>query len=294
MIKSMTGYGKAEHEADGKHFIMEIKSLNSKNFDLSVKAPSVYKENETEWRNIISEKLQRGKIDLTLSIDQCSSQGSYSINGEIIKKYFEELSQLSSNIGIEQINKEEFLGVLLQLPESFSLKASTTNDNERDIMTALLTEAAGLLDEHRLQEGKSIENDLKIHVNRIQMLLESIDAFENERQKTIRNKLKGELAKLKEESLQADEHRFEQEILYYLEKMDFSEEKSRIKNHLDYFKTTMSGPKSSGKKLSFIIQELGREINTLGSKAHHFEIQKTVVEMKDDLEKMKEQIMNVL
>jgi uncharacterized protein (TIGR00255 family) len=291
MIRSMTGYGKSVLETPQKKISVEIRSLNSKQADLNTKVPWLYKEKEIEIRNLLSKKLERGKIDLFISFDIMDDELMPVINKASVKNYYRQLSEVSSELGIDP--GVEALSIIMRLPEALKSEKPELTDEEWQMALKMINEALSLVDKYRIEEGKALEKDLSASVNKILGYLDSVAPYEGERIAKVREKL---TASLKESigSENVDMNRFEQEIIFYLEKLDINEEKVRLRKHCDYFIETMNGKDSNGKMLSFIAQEMGREINTLGSKANDASIQKIVVTMKDELEKIKEQVLNVL
>ena len=291
MIKSMTGYGKAEANLPDKKVTVEIKSLNSKNNDTFVKIPNAYRSKELELRQIINEKLQRGKIDVVIFFENNAAVAPALINREAVKAYFLQLQDISHELGAK--SNEDLLSIAMRLPDAVKQERNELDETEWGKIKELLLLSIAQVDEFRLQEGKALEKDILANVNNIIKGLQETGNYENARIGKIREKLNAQLQELKiKEDL--DKNRFEQELIYYLEKMDVSEEKVRLANHCSYFHETMQNEENAGKKLGFILQEMGREINTLGSKAGDSDMQKIVVCMKDDLEKIKEQILNIL
>jgi len=291
MIKSMTGYGKTVLETPQKKVTVEVKSLNSKQADLSTKIPWLYKEKEIEIRNLITRKLERGKIDFYISFDIMDEELMPVINKNSVKNYYRQLKEVSAEIGINADN--EALAIIMRLPEALKSEKPELTEDEWKNIRKLIGEALDLLDQYRIDEGKALEADLSGSVKKILGLLDNISPFESDRINKIREKL---TATLKETigSENVDMNRFEQELIFYLEKLDINEEKVRLRKHCEYFMETMAVSGSNGKMLSFISQEMGREINTIGSKANDAAMQKLVVKMKDELERIKEQVLNVL
>ena len=291
MIKSMTGYGKSVAEIPQKKITIEIKSLNSKQFDLNARLPWLYRERETEIRNLISRRLDRGKIDLNISFDSMESEAVPVINKAVVKNYYNQIKELSGELGIE--SDGELLSTILKFPDALRTEKPELQDEEWDLVLEKLNESVEQLDNYRSEEGKSIESDIKICIKRITGFLDEIKNYEGERIVRIREKLNTSLNEnFSKENI--DRNRFEQELIYYLEKIDINEEKVRLRNHCDYLTEKIASTPPNGKILNFIVQEIGREINTIGSKANDASIQKLVVMMKDDLEKIKEQTLNVL
>jgi uncharacterized protein (TIGR00255 family) len=291
MVKSMTGFGRAEQSVGDKTFQVDIKSLNGKQFELLLKLPAFLKPLEFDIRNVLSQKLGRGSVDCTISLKETGNAKPVSINMSLAKAYYKPLAELSEVLNLDPSN---ILSTLVKLPEVITPTADTLSDEEWNDFEKVLKAAIDDLNLHRVEEGKSLQEDLLLRINNILIQQEQIIKLEPLRQQ----KIKEGLTRLLEEKVgkeNFDGNRLEQELIYYIEKIDISEEQVRLKNHCDYFKTTMSEPdESKGKKLSFILQEIGREINTTGAKAYDATIQKCVVIMKDELEKAKEQILNVL
>jgi uncharacterized protein (TIGR00255 family) len=291
MIRSMTGYGKAEIILPDKKVTIEIKSLNSKNNDTYVKLPYAYRSKELEVRQIINEKLQRGKIDVNIFYELNAGVTPAVINSEVVKSYFLQLSEINKELGVD--SDQNLLSIVMRLPDTVKQERTEFDETEWSKIKEILSLAIVQVDNFRAQEGKALEKDILFNVANITKGLEETGKYENARIGKIREKLNTQLQELKiKEDL--DMNRFEQELIYYLEKMDVSEEKVRLANHCKYFHETMKNDDNAGKKLGFILQEMGREINTLGSKASDSDMQKIVVSMKDDLEKIKEQILNIL
>ncbi len=289
MLKSMTGYGKAVFEINNKNINIEIKSLNSKQLDINFKSSSIFKEKELEIRKLITE-LNRGKIDFYISIENNTSNTA-KINTALFIDYFNQLQKLGQEL---KIKTDEFtFNSVLKLPEIINFEQSTLNDDEWNILKENIKSAIGNLNKFREQEGKALQKDIEKRISNILTLLKKIDKPEKQRIEKIKNRIRNNLEKFLNEKT-IDENRFEQEIIFYLEKIDITEEKTRLKNHCDYFLETIKTNEPIGKKLGFISQEIGREINTLGSKANDSDLQKIVILMKDELEKIKEQILNIL
>lgn len=291
MLKSMTGFGRAERNVGDKTFLIDIKSLNGKQFDCSLKMPAFLKPFEFDIRKRLSEKLQRGTIDCTISLKQTGNAKPVSINISLAKAYFQPISELSKELGLDDAH---ILGNILKLPEVITPTSDTLTDEEWLVFKAILDEAADDLNEHRLEEGKVLEADLLNRISNIEKQEALIAELEPKRKLKIREGL----VKLLEDNVgaeQYDKNRLEQEIIFYIEKIDISEEQVRLKNHCSYFRTMLRDNDAEiGKKLSFLLQEIGREINTTGAKAYDSTIQQAVVLMKDELEKAKEQVLNVL
>lgn len=287
----MTGYGKAILETPQKKITIEIKSLNSKQLDLNTKIPWLYKEKELEIKSLISKRLDRGKIDLSIFFDLLDDEYIPSINKTIVKNYFNQLKEISKELNLDL--NEHILPTILRLPETLKNEKPELSESEWDLTRRQLIEAINMLDLYRIEEGNALEKDLRNSLGRIKSSLESIETFEDGRINKVREKLVSILNEnIKSENI--DKDRFEQELIFYLEKFDINEEKVRLRKHCEYFLESMDTPSPNGKILSFITQEIGREINTIGSKANDASIQKLVVMMKDDLEKIKEQTLNIL
>ena len=291
MIKSMTGYGKSIAETPLKKITIEIKSLNSKQLDVNTKLPWQYREKEPEMKSIISQKLDRGKIDLSIFFDILDDENIPVINTSVVKKYFYQMKKISEELNLDL--NEHILSTILRLPETLKTEKSELTEDEWELIKKQLLESINMLDLYRIEEGNALEKDLRNNLGMIISSLDSIEPFEEGRIKKVREKL---LSILNENvnSENIDKDRFEQELIFYLEKFDINEEKVRLRKHCEYFIETLNTPPPNGKILNFISQEIGREINTIGSKANDASIQKLVVMMKDDLEKIKEQSLNVL
>ncbi|MBS1916347.1 MAG: YicC family protein [Bacteroidetes bacterium] len=291
MLKSMTGFGRSEQTVGTKTFLVDIKSLNGKQFELQLKLPGFLKPYEFQIRRLISEKLGRGSLDCTISLKQTGDAKPVSINTDLAKAYYKALAGLSAELNLDPSN---ILSTLVKMPEVITPTSDTLTDEEWREFEQVILAAIDDLNLHRLDEGKILEEDLLLRINNIQKQQDEVIKLEPLRQQKIKEGLK----KLLEEHAGKDNYdpnRMEQELIYYIEKIDISEEQVRLKNHCDYFKSVLNeGDDSKGKKLSFILQEIGREINTTGSKAYDSTIQKCVVLMKDELEKAKEQVLNVL
>lgn len=291
MIRSMTGYGKAECELAQKKVTIEVKSLNSKQLDINTRIPGVYRDKEIEIRRELSEKLIRGKIDFSLFTESLGVESNSAINTSLVKNYFRQLSQISNELGVP-VN-EHTLQIVMQLPDAVKTTREELDENEWKIILATIQEALNSLDTFRLQEGESLYYDTISNLNIITSLLAEVKAFESERITKVKERILEGLQELSSPE-GVDQNRLEQEMIFYLEKLDINEEKVRLGNHCSYFIETLELDEPVGKKLGFIAQEIGREINTLGSKANHSEIQKLVIGMKDALERIKEQLLNAL
>jgi uncharacterized protein (TIGR00255 family) len=291
MLKSMTGFGRTEKTIGEKTFLVDIKSLNGKQFELSLKLPAILKPFEFDIRRLLSEKLLRGSVDCMISLKDTGDAKPVTINVDLARAYYKPLAELSASLGLDS---SHILSTLVKLPEVITPSSETLNDKEWDDFEQVLLQAVNNLNEHRLDEGRVTEEDLVSRINNIKKQQEEVIKLEPLRQQKIREGL----TKLLEDNVgkeNYDGNRLEQELIYYIEKIDISEEQVRLRNHCDYFLSLLNEPEDSkGKKLSFILQEIGREINTTGSKAYDSTIQKCVVMMKDELEKAKEQVLNVL
>jgi uncharacterized protein (TIGR00255 family) len=291
MLKSMTGFGRAEKSVGGKTFLVDIKSLNGKQFELQLKLPAFLKPFEFDIRRILSSKLGRGSVDCTISLKETGNAKPVTINIELAKAYFQPLADLSKELNLDPSN---ILSTLVKLPEVITPTSETLTDDEWKAFQKVVMLAIDDLNIHRDDEGKSLEKDLLQRVHNILAQLDEVQKLEPQRKQIIRD----DITRLMEEFAgkeNYDKNRLEQELIYYIEKIDISEEMVRLRNHCDYFRVVLAeAEESKGKKLSFILQEIGREINTTGAKAYDSSIQKCVVMMKDELEKAKEQILNVL
>lgn len=291
MIRSMTGYGKATADTPQKKITVEIKSLNSKQLDLNTKLPWLYKEKEPEIRNMISQKLDRGKVDFSIYLDILDDEAATVINKAAVKSYYNQFVEIASELNIKL--DDQIFSAIMKLPETLKTEKPELPEEEWELTKAAIARSLEEIDQYRTEEGKSIMSDFIKCTGNILSLLKDVEKFEGPRIGKVRDKL---MAILEENmgSENIDKNRFEQELILYLEKYDINEEKVRLKTHCDYFIETLGTPSPNGKILSFIAQEIGREINTLGSKANDASIQKIVVMMKDELEKIKEQTLNVL
>lgn len=287
----MTGYGKSMLETPRKKITVEVKSLNSKQADISTKLPWIYKEKEIEIRNMTMRRLERGKIDMYISFDTMEEETVPVINKNNVKNYYNQLHEIAGELGIE--NKTDLLGIVMRFPETLRTEKAELTDEEWKIVAKLIEDALSMTDIYRLEEGKALEADLSGSVKKIIGYLDNLGSVEGDRITRMREKL-NDLLKDAVRTENIDMNRFEQELIFYLEKLDINEEKVRLRKHCDYFIDTMRGKESNGKMLSFISQEMGREINTIGSKANDAAMQKLVVMMKDELERIKEQTLNVL
>ena len=291
MIKSMTGYGKAIAETPQKKITIEIKSLNAKQLDINAKLPWLYKEKEPEIRNLISQKLDRGKIDFTIYFDMIDEEVATVINKSAVRNYYNQFKDIASELRIDL--DDQIFTAIMKLPDTLKTEKREMPEDEWELAKNKIIESITMLDLYRIEEGNSIMADLRKCIGKILSLLDTVETFEQGRITKIREKLMSIL----EEHMateNVDKNRFEQELIFYLEKYDINEEKVRLRTHCDYFMETITTPSPNGKILNFIAQEIGREINTIGSKANDASIQKLVVMMKDELEKIKEQTLNVL
>ncbi len=285
MIYSMTGYGKSVLQLPTKKITIELKSLNSKNLDLNARMPSIYREKELSIRKLLASKLERGKVDFSIYIEATAEDTSTQINTPVVKQYIEQLKHVVDGDSIE------LLKMAVRFPDALNTVREEIDDDEWKAIEAQINTAVDDLINHRLDEGKVLEQDFNKRVITIENILEKVIAMDPERVEGVRERLLKGVEDLKEKY---DENRFEQELVYYIEKFDITEEKVRLKNHLDYFTECINSKDSNGKKLGFISQEMGREINTIGSKSNYAPMQQLVVQMKDELEKIKEQLLNVL
>jgi uncharacterized protein (TIGR00255 family) len=292
MLQSMTGFGKAVKELAGGKITAEIKTLNSKNQNITIHLPEVWRDKENDLKNKISSRLERGKIDVYLKIESLKQQQKVTLNRPVIDNYYTVLSEIF-NIKEHSAHDEQIFQIIMRLPEVFKVSEDEFDSGEWNFVLETLDKAIDQTLEFRIQEGAALEKDLTEKLSVIEKLIPEIEPFEKERIVQLREKLKKKIDEIFVDK-KTDTDRFEQEIIFYLEKMDINEEKIRLRNHCDYFRQTLNDKEAPGRKLGFITQEIGREINTLGSKASHYEIQKAVVKMKDELEKIKEQILNIL
>ena len=287
-LQSMTGFGKANGQFQDKKISVEVRSLNSKGLDLNLKIPSSYRDLETPVRKLVTDALMRGKMDLGIYIESQQHQVSGLINEPVATAYFEKLKALNDTWGT---NTQDYLALVLRMPDVLNSQLEALSDQEAQFVLDLVQEACAQLQKFRKQEGQGLAQDLKSNLAHIQNELQAIVPFEQERVAQVKERIQKGLTSIDESRI--DANRLEQEMIYYVEKLDISEEKQRLQQHLNYFTETLN-QEASGKKLGFIAQEMGREINTLGSKCNHSEIQRRVVIMKDHLEKIKEQVLNAL
>lgn len=291
MIQSMTGYGKATAETGNRKVIVEIKSLNSKAMDISTKIIPVYRDKELDIRSRITAALERGKVDFSLYIDAAATSGAQAINVPIFKSYLEQIKAVSAETGAPM--PEDLFPVILRMPEVLSTnQQEEVSDEEWQAVSAAVDQAINALVDYRKAEGVALEKKFREKISNISALLASVEPYEKERVAKIKERMRTSM--LDAVGKNYDENRFEQEMIFYIEKLDISEEKQRLTNHLDYFIKTLEEGHGQGKKLGFIAQEMGREINTLGSKSNQAEMQNIVVRMKDELEQIKEQVLNVM
>ncbi|MBD0831101.1 YicC/YloC family endoribonuclease [Aestuariibaculum sediminum] len=285
MIYSMTGYGKSVLQLPTKKVTIELKSLNSKNLDLNARMPSIYREKELAIRKLLADKLVRGKIDFSIYVEATAEDTSTQINTPVVKQYIEQLKQVVDG------NEIELLKMAVRFPDALNTVREEIDENEWQQIETEIKKAVDDLNDHRLDEGKVLEQDFNTRIKTIETILEQVIAMDPERIQGVRERLLKGVEELREKY---DENRFEQELVYYIEKFDITEEKVRLQNHLNYFTESINSKESNGKKLGFISQEMGREINTIGSKSNYAPMQQLVVQMKDELEKIKEQLLNVL
>ncbi|MCG8577539.1 MAG: YicC family protein [Flavobacteriales bacterium] len=290
MLQSMTGFGKASGTYSNKKISVEIKSLNSKNLDLHVRMLPVYKEREIELRKKVAQHLDRGKIECNINVETNGENKVYNINKELAGKYYYQIVDLAHHL---ELKLEDALNTVLRMPEIFSPESEDLDEKEWAFIDQLVEEALQNHIEFRKTEGKGLKNEFELRINNIKAAFAKVPEFEKARIDNIRNRIETNLDEFIG-GAKVDKNRFEQELIYYIEKIDIAEEKQRLSKHLDFFMEVLSADRSQGKKLGFISQEIGREINTLGSKSYHPEMQKLVVEMKDELEKIKEQVLNTL
>ncbi len=287
----MTGFGKSEFEVNNKKISIEIKSLNSKQTDINTRMPVLYREKEIVIRRTLTEKLVRGKIDLNIYVENLGDESNSRINEAILKGYFDHLMKINEDLNLK--TDHTTLQAAMRLPDVVKTEYETLDQEEWKIILDNINKALDDIDKFRTQEGNAMKNDISGNIGSISNLLMQVEPFEEQRIINLKKRLTDNLESLKL-NIEIDENRFEQELLFYLEKLDINEEKVRLANHCEYFMETIEEPVSSGKKLGFISQEIGREINTIGSKANEKNIQRIVVEMKDYLERVKEQLLNIL
>ncbi|RBN49867.1 YicC/YloC family endoribonuclease [Flavobacterium psychrolimnae] len=286
MIQSMTGFGKATLQLPTKKITVEVKSLNSKGLDLNVRMPSLYREMELGLRNQIALKLERGKVDFSIFIESTAEQTSTKVNVPIVKAYINQLREVYADA-----DETELMKMAIRMPDTMKIERDEIDENDWVQIQTVIEEALQNILNFRKDEGMSLEKEFQLRIGNIRQYMTEALALDPERVQAIKDRLQTAISELK---VNVDENRFEQELIYYLEKLDITEEKVRLTNHLDYFLETINGAEANGRKLGFITQEMGREINTMGSKSNHAQMQKLVVQMKDELEKIKEQVLNVL
>ena len=288
MIQSMTGFGKSIVELPGKKITIELKSLNSKNLDLNARMPSQYRERELDLRGKIAKSLSRGKVDFSLYVEITGEATTASVNAAVVKKYIQQLKEIPSTGSADEAS---LLEIAMRLPDTLKTEREEIDESEFNAIDQGLEEALAEINDFRNAEGKALEKDFILRIETLQQLLQEVIEIDPQRIDAVKERLQKGIEELKEN---VDENRFEQELVYYIEKYDITEEKTRLENHLSYFTETLNSSDSNGKKLGFIGQEIGREINTIGSKSNFAPMQKLVVQMKDELEKIKEQLLNVL
>lgn len=283
----MTGFGKSVIQLPGKKITIEIKSLNSKNLDLNARIPSAYREKELDMRNLVARSLVRGKIDLGLYLESTGEETNTKVNTEVVTAYMQQLNALTT----EDTSDSELLRMAVRLPDALKTEREELDENEYQSILENLKAALKEINTYRADEGASLKTEFELRITNLDSLLQEVVTLDKDRLADVKQRLEKAVADLK---VQLDENRFEQELVYYLEKYDITEEKVRLKNHLEYFTEALDSEDSNGKKLGFIAQEIGREINTIGSKSNYAPMQQLVVQMKDELEKIKEQVLNVL
>lgn len=288
MIQSMTGYGKSVLQLPTKKVTIEIKSLNSKSLDLNVRIPSYYKEKELDVRKKLANELIRGKIDFAIFVEMTADETATVINPGVVKNY---MQQLKNIVQTTEENELDLLKMAIQMPDALKTEREELDENEWELINITVDEAIKEIIQYRIDEAAALEDDFRTRIFNIKNYLEEVKSFDNERITNVKERLRKSIDDLK---VTVDENRFEQELIYYLEKLDINEEKVRLENHLNYFLQTLETEDSNGKKLGFIVQEMGREINTTGSKANFAPMQKAVIQMKNELEQIKEQILNIL
>lgn len=284
MLQSMTGFGKSAISLADKHISIEVKSLNSKNIDINTRIPLIYRDKELEFRKILADELQRGKVDFSIFVENTNAQTSVKINENAVKSYIAQMKNIVDG------DTTELLKMAVRMPDALQTSVESISQSELETVVECIYLAINDLKKFRIEEGAVLKKDFILRIQNIRTLLNSVEGLDPERLSLIRERLEKAVAEIRN----VDANRFEQELIFYLEKLDITEEKIRLKNHLDYFIETLNSDESNGRKLSFIAQEIGREINTLGSKANFSPMQQIVVQMKDELEKIKEQVLNVL
>ena len=300
MIQSMTGYGRVEFNLKNKNFTVEIKSLNSKTTDFNLKLPVIYRNKEIILRKILSEKLKRGKVELSIWFEKTQTNTPYEFDKKLILKYYKQLNSIKQDLGLKANNLKNFfcknnidlMPIILKMPDVLIKKDEKVEKDEWIEIEKNVHDALDKLITFREDEGNTLYKDISIRINLIKTLITELVRFESQRTEKIKSNIKNKLAALEIQNL--DQNRLEQELIYYLEKLDITEEKVRLNAHIDYFLECLDTESPNGKKLTFISQEIGREVNTLGSKSNNSDMQKIVVQMKDELEKVKEQLLNIL
>lgn len=290
MVQSMTGFGKASAEFNKRKITVEVKSLNSKQLDLSVRLPNLYKENEMAVRNLLSRVLERGKIDFLIYVENIGTETATQINQVLLEGYYLQIKESAERLGID--TPQDWFQVLLRIPDVLKYETQEVDEEEWAFVMKIIEDALNQLQSFRKQEGDMLNRLFENKIANISALLSDIEPHEVERVEKVKGRITEALQKI--EDFDYDKNRFEQEMIYYIEKLDINEEKSRLSNHMKYFLETINAGTGQGKKLGFITQEMGREINTMGSKSNHAEMQQIVVRMKDELEQIKEQVLNVL
>lgn len=288
MIQSMTGYGKSVLQLPTKKITIEIKSLNSKSLDLNVRIPSYYKEKELDVRKKLANELVRGKVDFSIFVEMTADETSTIVNPGVVKNY---IQQLKNILETDSNNELELLKMAIQMPDALKTEREELDENEWNLINQTVDEAVKEIIQYRIDEAAALEDDFRTRIANIKSYLDEVKALDSQRIEFVKERLKKAIDDLK---VTVDENRFEQELIYYLEKLDINEEKVRLENHLNYFLQTLETEDSNGRKLGFIVQEMGREINTTGSKANFAPMQKAVIQMKNELEQIKEQILNIL
>ena len=290
MILSMTGFGKGIAELPNKKIIVEIKSLNSKQLDLSTRIPSLYREKEMDIRSEVARRLERGKVDLTIRTENITAEGSSRINIDVLKGYHAQIVNAAGEAGID--TPQDWFSVLMRMPDILTIESSELHEDEAVALMKAVDMALTQIEDFRVHEGRGLQEMFARKIENITSLLNEVEQYEQERIDKIKGRIVEGLLKIKE--IDYDKNRLEQEMIYYIEKLDINEEKHRLADHLRYFMETMDSGRGQGKKMGFIAQEMGREINTLGSKSNHAEMQRIVVRMKDELEQIKEQVLNIM
>ncbi len=285
MIQSMTGFGKASLQLPNKKVTIEIKSLNSKGLDLNVRMPSAFREMELTLRNRVAQALERGKVDFSMFVEVTGEETSSKVNAPIVRAYINQLREVVDG------DETELLKMAVRMPDALKTEREEIDEEDWNQIQEIIGQALENIQSFRVSEGVALEKEFMTRINNIMSLMKETVGYDTERIENVKKRLQTAIDELK---VNVDENRFEQELIYYLEKMDITEEKVRLENHLNYFVETLSGNEANGRKLGFITQEMGREINTMGSKANHAQMQKLVVQMKDELEKIKEQVLNIL